>query len=84
MLLREGRDRYCDVDHARSFFHFYLFNSPDQDIPLNWLLSPGIVDAIRGQLSAGGFEPAEDRNGNDTEYGALQSLLQGPGEVVAK
>lgn len=84
VLLREVRDRYCDVRQRRSFFHFYLFSSPDRDIPLNWLLSPDIVAAIRAQLSAGGADGDEDRNGNDTEWIALRDLLDPPARRVER
>ncbi len=79
VLLREVRDRYCGHGAPNAFYHFYLFNSPDRSIPLNWLLSPGIVRAIRAQLSAGGVGPAEDNNSNDTEYRLLYDTLHGRG-----
>jgi hypothetical protein len=80
VLLREVRDRYCGHGSPNAFFHFYLFNSPDRDIPLNWLLSPEIVATIRAQLSAGGVGPAADRNSNDTEYQSLFDTLHGKAE----
>jgi hypothetical protein len=83
VLLRQVRDQYCGAEAERSFFHFYLFNSPDRDIPLNWLLSPAIVAAIRGQLTVGGSGTAAGggagagANGNDSEAAALYALLHG-------
>jgi hypothetical protein len=81
VLLREVRDRYCqaaaDGGEDRSFFHFYLFNSPDRDIPLNWLLSPAIVDTIRAQLTLPPRAEMASDNGNDTEYANLRNLLDG-------
>jgi hypothetical protein len=81
VLLREVRDRYCrgspEGGEDRSFFHFYLFNSPDRDIPLNWLLSPAIVDTIRAQLTLPPRPSGPMDNGNDTEYANLRNLLDG-------
>jgi len=68
VLLREVRDQYCGSNGRRSFFHFYLFNSPDHDIPLNWLLSPAIVQTIRRQLTAGGVAANTMYSANDAEY----------------
>ena len=77
VLLREVRDAYCQADGARRFYHFYLFRSPDRDIPLNWLLSPAIVAAIRAQLPLGGGAEPDRANGNAAEYAALRAALRG-------
>lgn len=68
LQLRVVRDIYCR-QKLPSFFHFYLFSSPDLDIPLNWLLSPETVAAIRSQL-----EPGHD-NGNGAELACLRRVL---------
>ena len=77
VLLREVRDRYCGHGAPNAFFHFYLFNAPDRSIPLNWLLSPPIVRAIRDQLAEGGTDGKPERNSNDTEYQTLYETLRG-------
>jgi hypothetical protein len=74
VVLREARDKYCAPDGRNAFFHFYLFTPPDGDIPLNWLLSPSTVMAIRNQLSLNG---KPDGNGNDAEYRSLIATLRG-------
>jgi hypothetical protein len=67
LLLRHTRDEFCGVDR-RAFFHFYLFSTPDRDIPLNWMLSAPAVAAIKQQL---------DSPGNASELACLKTVLAG-------
>lgn len=81
VLLREVRDEFCKMDEKgrpmRAFYHFYLFNSPDRNIPLNWLLAPQTVTDIRSQLVFGKATGPTDTNGNQTEYANLRQQIAG-------
>ena len=45
-LLQQALRNYCDEGGQQAFFHFYLYNAPDFDIPLNWSLSEKVADFI--------------------------------------
>jgi hypothetical protein len=49
VALRQARDAYCGPGDpaSQSFFHFYLYKpSNGKGVPLNWVLSQGMVDYI--------------------------------------
>jgi hypothetical protein len=72
VLLRAARAEYCAAPGGQAFFHFYLFNASDRNIPLNWILSEKTVAAIREELKPGGA------NGNAEELEALTKMLSSP------
>jgi hypothetical protein len=84
VLLREVRDRYCEVRPGiRHFFHFYLFQGEAQDIPLNWLLSAASVAAIRAQLPIDEANELTDKGGNGIELAALRTALHEGSQAAA-
>jgi hypothetical protein len=44
VALREAHSEFCGKNQA--FFHFYLYRTNTEDIPLNWVLSPHIAQYI--------------------------------------
>ena len=45
-LLQQALADFCDEAGQQAFFHFYLYNASDFDIPLNWSLSERVADFI--------------------------------------
>ena len=56
-VLREIRDNYCS--NGQSFFHFYLLDTDDWHVPLNWTLSKAIADHIWNDAMGIGNNPDE-------------------------
>jgi hypothetical protein len=45
-LLQQALEDFCDEGGQQAFFHFYLYDAPDFDVPLNWSLSEAVADFI--------------------------------------
>jgi hypothetical protein len=45
-LLQQALEDFCDEGGQQAFFHFYLYDSPDFEVPLNWSLSEAVADFI--------------------------------------
>ncbi len=69
-LLQQALEDFCDEGGQQAFFHFYLYNSPEADVPLNWSLSEDIADYI--------WNDAIDACGNAAERKNLTSTLRLP------
>jgi len=39
VALKEAQQEFCNLAGHQAFFNFYLYNGPDFDVPLNWVLS---------------------------------------------
>jgi hypothetical protein len=61
-FLREALDNFCDEGGQQAFFHFYLYDAPDFDVPLNWSLSEKVADYIWNGAMAACGNAAETRN----------------------
>ena len=59
-VLRKIRDNYCN--NGQSFFHFYLFDTDEWAVPLNWTLSKSIADHIWNDAMGMGNNPDEYEN----------------------
>jgi len=69
LVLKQAAEQYCNQDGHQSFFNFYLYNAPNFDVPLNWVLSAEAADYIwNGALQACG-NAAEQLN-FDAEFGS--------------
>ena len=44
--LQAALQDFCDEGGQQAFFHFYLYDAPDFDVPLNWSLSEKVADFI--------------------------------------
>lgn len=78
IALREARHEFCrDQGPAgaeapgaarQSFFHFYLYRPPGEDVPLNWVLSRQMADYIWDKVMTLG--------GNAAELAAIRTALK--------
>jgi hypothetical protein len=71
-ILREVRRLYCQPEQR--FYHFYLYRL-DEDVPLNWVLSPAMSCKIWRAMSA---DVGGKTNPNLAESKALAALLGSP------
>jgi hypothetical protein len=65
-VLREIRDTYCN--DSQSFFHFYLFDTGDHVVPLNWTMSKTMAGYI--------WNNAIEEESNRSEYEKLIEVLK--------
>lgn len=76
LALRQAVQQYCSGPNGQRFFHFYLPGVDGTDVPLNWVLSPGMVRGIWHQM-----DNAEI--GNRAEAAAMQAAFAADGQAAA-
>ena len=76
LVLKQAAEQYCNQDGHQSFFHFYLYNAPDFDVPLNWVLSSQAADYI--------WDKALDACGNAAEQLNFDAEFQSGGGPQAR
>jgi hypothetical protein len=65
-VLREIRDTYCNG--SQNFFHFYLLDTEEHVVPLNWTVSKTMASYI--------WDTAMKEEGNQNQYEKLKELLE--------
>jgi len=80
VALQEAQQEFCNLAGHQAFFNFYLYNGPDFDVPLNWVLSERVGKFIwsrdNGALSAC-WNQAEEANLKETFASLPQDWIPG-------